>query len=106
MHENTPVEISRGYVEISRGGVLKSAGGMLKSAMAPCRNQHHIDNRQQQTIIDNREHKTIKSTIGTKATTVAFKHPFGRFVQTCKKFALSLHPSSLSFCLSVVYVLP
>jgi hypothetical protein len=64
--KNTPVEISRGYVEISRGGVLKSAGGMSKSALAPCRNQQHIDNREQQTIRGNREHKTIKSTLGQK----------------------------------------
>jgi hypothetical protein len=64
--KNTPVEISRGYVEISRGRVLKSAGGMSKSAMPPCRNQQHIDNMEQQTIIGNREHKTIKSAIEQK----------------------------------------
>lgn len=66
IRRNTPAEINKGYAEISKGGMLKSARGMLKSTLPPCRNQQHIDNREQQTLRGNREQKTIKSTLGQK----------------------------------------
>ncbi len=98
--KNTPVEISRGYVEISRGRVLKSAGGMSKSAMPPCRNQQHIDNR------NNRHLKTIgntrqKETIGARVITITLKRPDGRSVQLHKQIARSFR-TSLAFFSSAI----
>jgi len=95
--KNTPAEINKGYAEISKGGMLKSTRGMLKSTLPPCRNQQHIDNREQQTLRGNREQKTIKSTIELKQYYYFSPLPPQRGMCNCKQIALYIKPLMLNF---------